>query len=251
MNILISIIFAAFGAVIGSFLNVIADRLPDGKSIVYPASHCPACGHHLAPKDLFPVASYVLLRGRCRYCRAKIPVRVVIIEAATALIFALSFLIYGLTFETAVTIFYFSLFLLLMVIDLEHTIIPNKIVYPTAVVALAISAFTPKIGIVSALIGGAAGLLIFLVIAIVSRGGMGLGDVKMAALIGFATGFPLVLVGLLMSVIMGGVIAILLLVLRIRKLKEGIPFAPYLSLGTMATLLWGQEILNWYIKLYM
>lgn len=250
MTIFLIIAFALIGLCVGSFLNVVADRIPAGESIVRPSSHCPGCGREISPSDLIPVLSYLVLRGHCRYCGATIPKRVPVIEAVTGGLFALSYLYYGLTASAFVHIFYFCLFLLLMVIDLEHTIIPNKIVYPAAVIALAISTFTPGVGILSALIGGAAGFVIFLVIAIVSRGGMGLGDVKMATLIGFATGFPLVFVSLLMAVMMGGLVAIFLLVARLKKAKEGIPFAPYLSLATMITLIWGANILNWYLSYY-
>ncbi len=251
MEVLFILTFALFGLAVGSFLNVVADRLPEGESIVYPPSHCSTCGHALATGDLIPVVSYISLRGRCRYCGAPIPKRLPVIEAVTGALFVFAYLEYGLTLKTAVTVFYFCLFLVLMVIDLEHTVIPNKIVYPAGVVALIISIFSPQIGIVSALTGGAAGFIIFLLIAIVSRGGMGLGDVKMATLIGLITGFPLVLVDLLLAVVMGGLVAVFLLALRLRKPKEGIPFAPYLSLATMATLLWGQDILGWYLRLYL
>ena len=251
MEVLFILTFALFGLAVGSFLNVVADRLPEGESIVYPPSHCSTCGHTLATGDLIPVVSYISLRGRCRYCGAPIPKRLPVIEAVTGALFVFAYLEYGLTLKTAVTVFYFCLFLVLMVIDLEHTVIPNKIVYPAGVVALIISIFSPQIGVVSALTGGAAAFIIFLLIAIVSRGGMGLGDVKMATLIGLITGFPLVLVDLLLAVVLGGLVAIFLLALRLRKPKEGIPFAPYLSLATMATLLWGQDILGWYLRLYL
>jgi leader peptidase (prepilin peptidase)/N-methyltransferase len=149
-----------------------------------------------------------------------------------------------------VNIFSFCLFIILMVIDLETGIIPNVIVYPASLIAIFISSFIPSIGILNAFAGGGVGLAIFLTIAVISRGGMGTGDVKMAALIGLVTGFPLVLVDLLLAVVMGGLTAALLLLLRLKKAKEGIPFGPFLSLATMITLLWGREILNWYLNLY-
>jgi leader peptidase (prepilin peptidase)/N-methyltransferase len=156
-----------------------------------------------------------------------------------------------------------------MVIDLEHGLILNKIVYPAVAVALLISvflspfevarlsgavallinAFLPQSGIVQAAIGGGIGLGLFLLIVIISRGGMGWGDVKMAALIGIVTGY-LVFVALFLAVVFGGLIAGILLLLKLRKRKEGIPFAPYLSLGAMITLLFGNDILNWYLGLF-
>jgi len=149
---------------------------------------------------------------------------------------------------------------LLGVIDLEHKLILNKIVYPAAVVALIISIFLPQPGItdislpwpeiVNGTIGGAVGLVFLLIPALISRGGMGWGDVKMAALIGLVTGFPLVLVALLLGTISGGLVAGILLLLKIKKRKDAIPFGPFLSLATIATLLWGSEILNWYLAIF-
>ena len=141
-----------------------------------------------------------------------------------------------------------------MVIDLEHGIIPNKIVYPAMAVALVISVLLSQTrtvpGIVEAAIGGGIGLGLFLLIVLVSKGGMGWGDVKLAALIGLVTGFPLVFVALLLAVILGGLVAVILLLFKLKKRKEGIPFAPYLSLGAIITLLFGNNILNWYLGFF-
>ena len=164
---------------------------------------------------------------------------------------------YGLSVEFALTAFYGYLFIVLGVIDLEHGLILNKIVYPAVVVALIISIFRPSLGIIdtslpwpeilNGIIGGAIGLVFLLIPALIYRGGMGWGDVKMAALIGLVTGFPLVFVAILMGVILGGLVAGFLLLLKIKKRKEAIPFGPFLSLATIATLLWGSDILNWYL----
>ena len=169
---------------------------------------------------------------------------------------------YGLSVELAVTAFYGCLFIMLMVIDLEHRLILNKIVYPAAVVALIISVLLPQPGIISfpgpefingavnSIIGGAIGLVLLLIPAVISRGGMGWGDIKMAALIGLVTGFPLVFVALFLGVVIGGLVAGILLLLKIKKRKEAIPFGPFLSVATIATLLWGNEVLNWYLGMF-
>jgi leader peptidase (prepilin peptidase)/N-methyltransferase len=196
------VIFVLLGMVVGSFLNVCCDRLPAGKSLVYPPSHCSACQHRLSAKDLLPVFSYLWLRGRCRYCQASIPRRLLWVEIATAVLFGFAYWHYGLSIELAIALFYISLFMVILVIDFEHGLILNKVVYPALAVALLISIFLPRIGIVPhigwAAIGGGIGLVVFLLVAIVSRGGMGWGDVKLAALIGLVTGFPLTIVALLM-----------------------------------------------------
>ena len=253
-----TVIFVLLGMIVASFLNVCCDRLPVGQSLVQPPSHCPACSRRLAVKDLIPVFSYLWLRGRCRYCQAPIPKRVLWVEIATAVLFGLAYWQYSLSIELAIALFYISLFMVLLVIDLEHGLILNKIVYPALVVALLLSIFLslflPQIEIVpeikQAAIGGGIGVVVFFLIVIVSRGGMGWGDVKLAALIGLVTGFPLIIVALLMGIILGGLAAVLLLGLKIRKRKEAIPFGPFLAVATIVTLLWGNDILNWYLGLF-
>ena len=260
--------FALLGMAVGSFLNVLIDRLPAGQSLVSPASHCPSCRRRLSVKDLIPVFSYLALSGRCRYCHTPIPRRLLWVEIGTGTLFFCLYWYYGFSIELAVIAFYFCLFLVLMVIDLEHRLIPNKVVYPSMAVALVISIFLPpskvaypdgavalllsslpEPGIVQAAIGGGIGLLLFLLIVIISRGGMGWGDVKMAALIGIVTGY-LVFVALFLAVILGGLVAWILLLLRAKSRKQSIPFGPFLSLATMVTLLWGNSILSWYLGLF-
>jgi leader peptidase (prepilin peptidase)/N-methyltransferase len=247
VDIGLTIVFALLGLAVGSFLNVCIDRLPQNKSIAYPPSHCEACQHKLTARDLIPVFSYLRLRGRCRYCQVSIPRKLLWVELATAVIFALLYWHYRLNPELGVMAFYACL---------------NKIVYPSMVVALLLSLIpqswlkqetwlttTIEPGIASAALGGAIGFAVFLVIAMVSRGGMGWGDVKLAALIGLATGFPLVFVAIIMAAILGGIVAVVLLATRRRGRREMIPFGPFLAVAAMATLLWGSTILRWYLGL--
>ncbi len=243
------VIFALLGMVVASFLNVCIDRLPNNESLLLPASHCASCHHRLSVPDLIPVFSYLWLRGRCRYCQAPIPRRLLWLEIGSGGLFAFLYWHYGLTIELAVSAFYGCLFIVLMVIDLEQGLILNKLVYPGMALALLISIFLPP-SLAQAAIGGGIGLGLFLVVVLVSRGGMGWGDVKMAALIGLVTGFPLVFVTLLLAVISGGLVAAMLLLLKRKKGKESIPFAPFLSIATIVTLLWGNNILNWYLRLF-
>jgi leader peptidase (prepilin peptidase)/N-methyltransferase len=249
-------IFALLGLAVGSFLNVCIDRLPQNESIVIPPSHCAACQHKLSPKDLIPVFSYLRLRGRCRYCQTPIPRRLFWVELASAVIFALLFWHYGLTPDLGIMIFYDCVFTIVFVIDLEHGLILNKVAYPSMVVALLLALVPqPRLtlmiepGIASAALGGAIGFAIFLLIAIISRGGMGWGDVKLAALIGLATGFPLVFVAIIMGAILGGIVAGALLITKRTKRRATIPFGPFLAAAAMATLVWGTDILSWYLGL--
>ena len=254
MEAFLIVVFVLLGMVVASFLNVCCDRLPAGESLVYPPSHCPACQRRLSAKDLIPIFSYLWLHGRCRYCQASIPRRLLWVEAGTGVLFGFTYWRYGLSIELAIILFYCCLFIVLLVIDLEHGLILNKVVYPAMAVALLISIFLPQLEVVSgikqAAIGGGIGLGLFLLGVLISRGGMGWGDVKMAALIGLVVGFPLVFVALLMGIILGGLVAGVLLLFKIKKRKETIPFGPFLSLAAMATLLWGSKILSWYLGLF-
>jgi leader peptidase (prepilin peptidase)/N-methyltransferase len=256
VEIFLIIVFALLGLEVGSFLNVCIDRLPQNKSIVFPASHCEACQHKLAAKDLIPVFSYLRLRGRCRYCQVSIPRRLFWVELATGVVFALLAWHYGLSPALGIMIFYACLFIIIFVIDLDHGLILNKVVYPAMIVALLLSLypwpwFTESIGmrIAYSALGGAIGFGILFLIAIVSRGGMGWGDVKLAALIGLATGFPLVFLAIIMGAILGGIVAVALVIAKKRKRREAIPFGPFLALAAMITLLWGTNIMSWYLGL--
>jgi len=264
MEIILTVVFALFGIAVGSFLNVCIDRLPARKSLVYPPSHCDTCQHPLSPKDLTPVFSYLWLRGRCRYCQARIPLRSLFIEIGTGLLFGVIYWRYGLSAEFAVTAFYSCIFVVIMVIDMEHQLILNRVIYPAAVVALIILAtdfflpepglfsdlvFLPQPKILSGVIGGAAGFAFFLIPFLIYQKGMGAGDVKLAGLIGLITGFPMVFIALFIGITAGGLVAIMLLLLKIKGRKEAIPYGAFLALGPVVTLLWGNNILNWYLGL--
>jgi prepilin signal peptidase PulO-like enzyme (type II secretory pathway) len=248
MEAALIVFFALLGMTIASFLNVCIDRLPENESLIFPASHCSSCNHRLSVKDLIPVFSYLWLRGRCRYCQASIPRRILWVEIGTGVLFAFLYWYYGLTAELAVTAFFSSLLIVIMVIDLERGLILNKLVYPGIVIALIVSIFLPPY-IAKAAIGGGIGFGIFILITLISRGGMGWGDVKLATLLGLITGFPLVFIALLLAIIFGGLVAIVLLLLKIRGRKEPIPFGPFLSLSIIVTMLWGNNILDWYLNL--
>jgi leader peptidase (prepilin peptidase) / N-methyltransferase len=256
MDVLLTVIFGLLGLAIGSFLNVCIDRLPAVKSLIKPASACDSCGKGLSPLDLIPVLSYLLLRGRCRYCGARIPKRVLWVELGTGLLLAFLYWRFGLTADFALTAVYSIIFIVIGVIDLERQLILNKIVYPAIVLALVLDAILKRPDIVSGVIGGAVGFTFLLLVALVSRGGMGFGDVKMAAFIGLVTGLklspfrPMVVVAILLGIIGGAVAAVLLLMLKIKKRKEAMPFGPFLSLGTIVTLIWGNQILDWYLDLF-
>ncbi|MFH1560260.1 MAG: prepilin peptidase [Chloroflexota bacterium] len=238
--------FIVLGLAVGSFLNVCIDRLPAGESIVRGASHCPGCQHLLAPVDLVPVFSYLWLRGRCRYCGASIPVRVPLVEMATGFLFGFLYWKFGLGVELGIALVYASILLAVSIIDLEHQLILNVVVYPAMPLALALSLLWPDPTIARASLGLVVGVAAVSLPFLVYRQGMGMGDVKLGGLIGLMVGYPHVLVALLLAVIAGGLIATLLLVFRIKGRKDAIPFGPFMAAGALVTLLWGQAILDWY-----
>ena len=271
MDILLYVIFTLVGLAVGSFLNVLIDRLPAKKSLVHPSSHCDACEHKLSFLDLIPVFSYLLLRGRCRYCQAHIPLRILWVEVASGLLFFLSYWRFELTAEFAITALWCCVFLVIIFIDWEHKLILNRITYPAALVGLVIlgidtisadwSVLTyikfhwPESGvlnidILNGIIAGAVGFAFFFIVFLINPRGMGMGDIKLAFLIGLATGLPLVAVALLIGILAGGLAAIVFILLMKKGRKDVIPYGTFLAIGPIISLLWGNEILDWYLSLF-
>ena len=262
---IVSTALAIVGLAVGSFLNVCIDRLPADESIIRLPSHCNSCKRKLQWRYLVPVFSYLWLRGRCHYCGARIPIRLPLVELATAIIFGLlTWHYFDQSPQLVMALIYACLFLLIFVIDLERQLILYVVIFPGMALAFIFSFFWggfgpywPHIanayldGMASALLGGAVGLVFMMLPYLVSRAhygteGMGQGDIYLAALIGLATGFPLVIVALIMGIIIGGIVAVSLLLLKIRKRKDPIPFGPFLAAAAMVTLIWGAQILDWY-----
>lgn len=244
-------------------MNVVADRLPAGQSFTRPRSFCPACKTTLTSLDMVPILSYLWLRGRCRYCGAAIPLRLLLVEVITGLLVTLVFLRYGLALESLVLSLAVFLLLALAIIDLEHGLILNRIVFPGAVAVLIVVPFWPELGLdrtflgsqsmlasfLNSFLAGAGAFLLFLCIVLAYPAGMGGGDVKLAGLIGLLVGFPGVLVALWFSAVSGGLVAAVLLLLGKKGRKDAIPFGPFLALGAIAALLVGREVASWYQQL--
>jgi leader peptidase (prepilin peptidase)/N-methyltransferase len=254
MEIAWIVLFSLLGTAVGSFLNVVADRLPAGRSIVGPASSCDACHRRLGAFDLIPIFSYLWLRGRCRYCRSQLPGRILGMELGTGILFAYLYWQLGPSADLAIAAIYGSFFAVILIIDLEQGLILNKMVFPAMLMALILSLFSSDLETVpsfaSAAGGGGLGLGLFIIIAIVSQGGMGWGDVKLAGLIGLVAGFPLVLVAVMLAVLTGGLVAIILLVLKLRERKQTLPFGIFLAIGAVVTLVHGSDLWDWYLALF-
>ena len=238
---------ALLGLVIGSFLNVVAYRLPRGESLARPASRCPGCGEAIRPYDNVPVLSWLLLRGRCRHCREPIPARYPLVELATALVFASVVLVRGVHDDLALQLPFAALLIAVAVIDLTHRIVPNRLVVPAAVWGIAGSALLRTGDLPELLIAGAAAFAFLLVAALVYPAGMGMGDVKLAGVMGLYLGAavaPALLIGFAAGALVG-----LAVMARegARARKKGLPFAPFLALGGLVGLLAGPELVDAYV----
>jgi leader peptidase (prepilin peptidase)/N-methyltransferase len=241
---------AAFGAVFGSFLNVCIYRLPRARSIVWPDSACPLCDRPLAWFENVPIASYLALRGRCRSCKASISLRYPIVEALTALMFALGVWHYGLGVLLLSRLLLGCALIVLFAIDLEHHLLPNVITLPGIVAGFALSFFTEP-GWVSSLIGIVIGGGALWAIAegyfrLRHEEGLGMGDVKMLAMIGAFVGWKLTLLSLVLASVSGSVIGIALLATQRGGLKSALPFGTFLALGAAASATVGPRVLQWY-----
>lgn len=240
--------YGFLGLLIGSFLNLCIDRLPKGESILWPRSHCEACGQELGARELVPVLSYLFLRGRCRHCGMAIPARLPLVEGSTGLMFFLLWQIYGPGRELMLASLYGAILIVISGIDLEHQLIPNRLVYPASLVALAMAFVRPGEAAWKALGGGAVGLGLLWLIALLFRGGMGMGDVKLAGLVGLILGVPAVLLALLMAFTLGGATGGALLLAGRKGRRDPLPFGPFLAAAALATMLYGEALVSWYIR---
>ena len=244
---------AALGAIVGSFLNVCIYRLPLGKSIVWPASACPNCHRTLSWFENVPVVSFVALGGVCRTCRAPIGVRYPIVETLTAAMFGLAWWFYGPSALLASRVILGCALIVLFAIDLEHHLLPNAITVPGIVVGFALS-FVTELGWVASLIGIAVGGGVLFAIAeayyrVRHEEGLGMGDVKMLAMVGAFVGWKLTLLTLMMASFSGTIIGVMLIATRRGGLKYALPFGTFLALGAAAAATVGPTILDWYLGL--
>ncbi len=239
----------AFGAAIGSFVNVLAYRLPRRESVVKPRSRCPQCGTQIAGYDNIPVVSWLALRGRCRHCRSAISVRYPLVEALTGLLFVVVGVKIGLE-DTLLPALALTITLVAAAeTDLEHRIIPNRLVAVSAIAAVVLWAIADPGRLPENLIAGAAAGGLMLAVAIAYPAGMGMGDVKLAGVMGLYLGAS-VAPALFCGFAAGAVVGIgVVLVRGASARKQGVPFGPFLALGGIVGLLWGPELIDWYMRI--
>ena len=244
------------GSIVGSFLNVCIYRMPRGLSIVSPSSRCPSCGTPIRPYDNVPIMSFLLLGGRCRYCKSKISARYPFVEALNGIMYVLAVGRFGLGFHTPVILAYCSALVVVTFIDLDFQILPDVITLPGIAIGLiAGSLILPDpfdrgfvLGFKDAAIGLASGGILFFVIAVLSKGGMGGGDIKMMAMIGAFSGWKSVLLTTFAGSLLGSVVGISLMVFKGKGRKTKIPFGPFLAIGAIISLFYGQEIAAFYLN---
>lgn len=250
MNVAAALLALPPALALGSFLNVVVARLPERRSLVRPRSACESCGAELAWYDNVPVLSYVLLRGRCRGCGARISLRYLLVELATATLVAACFLRFGLSGRAFVGAFFVAVLVALSAIDFERRILPDRIVLPAAVVVLVAQvALVPDRALEWVLSAFLASLFLFVAVVAHPRG-MGMGDVKLALLLGAALG-KTVAVGLMLGMLAAMVVAIVLIARHgAAARKMAIPFGPFLALGSVIALFFGERILDAYWGLF-
>lgn len=250
------------GLCFGSFLNVVIYRLPRQFPLLYPPSCCPFCSERLGAVELIPLIGYIIFRGRCLHCGAAISIRYPLVELAIGLLFIVVFNLFGLTASFIFYLFLLNLLFAIALIDLEHRIVPNKLVVaglitgnlfflpqllnlwlPVATELTVNRAFTDALA--GLLLGGGIMLIIFLV----TRGGMGAGDFKLMALIGFYVGLRGAALVMLLGFFLGALAGVTGMILGKLTRKDALPFAPYLVMATFAEILWGESIWDWYINL--
>jgi len=245
-----------FGLAVGSFLNVCIYRIPRDISIVSPASSCPSCKIKIKPWDNIPLLSYLILGGRCRGCGARISLRYPAVELLNGLAYLVIMWRYGPSLEGLVFMIYFSALIVITFIDLDFQIIPDPITIPGSVIGLILGVFllsdpfnrSLQLGPVQSIAGLFLGFGLFYVIAVLSRGGMGGGDIKMMAMVGALTGWKGVFLTTFIGSLTGALIGVVLMVLKGRGRKSKIPFGPFLALGSAITILFGEEILKLYLR---
>lgn len=245
---------ALLGLIVGSFLNVVIHRVPRRESVVRPRSRCPGCGAELAARDNVPVVSWLVLRGRCRSCGGSVSARYPLVELLTAAVFAATAARLGADAALPAFLVVMAGLVAISAVDLERFIVPNRILYPTLFVAAPLLVAAAAVdgdwsGLRSAAVGGAAGWGLLLVVHLVSPGGMGFGDVRLAGLIGMMLGWLSVghlFVGLFLAFLSAAVVGVTLIVTGVKGRKDKVPFGPFLAAGALLAVLFGEPLLDWY-----
>ncbi len=247
MGAFLYIFLACLGAAIGSFLNVLIFRIPEGQSIVLPSSHCQKCGHAIRVYDNIPIISYLILRGKCRDCREKISLQYPVVEAITAVMSVLIFVKFGLSFKYLSSFIFTCALIVITFIDLRHQIIPDVISLPGIPVFFLLAVFFMNVTIWEALLGiliggGCLFAIAFTYEVITKREGMGGGDIKLLAMLGAFLGWKSLFFVLFASSMLGAVVGISAMIMKGQDMKYALPFGPFLSIAAVAYLFVGEDV---------
>lgn len=249
-------IISLYGLLIGSFLNVCIYRIPRQESIAFPPSHCPSCDTNLRWYNLIPVLSYVFQKGKCGYCKEKISLQYPIVELLNAILYLLTYIKYGLTLEFFFFSIIFSILIIIAFIDLKDIVIPDVLVVFIIVITILykivsyIICHTPP-QLLDSVSGLILSSLLFIIIIIASRGGMGEGDVTLIGSLGLILGLEKIFLTVLLSFILGAILSVLLLVTKIKGRKDPIPFGPFIILAFITVVFWGDQLMMWYVNTFM
>lgn len=242
------IIIVLLGLAIGSFLNVCIYRIPEKKSIAFPPSHCPSCKHNLSVVELIPVLGYLLNKGRCRYCGAKISLQYPLVELITGLAFLLLFNKFLISVDFLKYAVLTSLLIVITFIDLERQEIPDELIIFGLIAGLLINLYHIKAHMIIGILGFILGGGLFLIIAMVTSGAMGGGDIKLMAVLGLFFGWKYIIMIALFSFIIGAVVSLLLVAFKKKGRKDFIPFGPFIATAAIAVIFFGPEILQAYLQ---
>lgn len=242
------------GTIIGSFLNVCIYRIPREESIVFPPSHCTSCGTPLRWYNLIPVLSYIYQRGKCCYCGEKISLQYPLIELLNGFIYLIMYYSFGFSIDFIFYSIIFSILIVISFIDIKFQIIPDSLNIILLILSIMYKTLQHTLyGISPNIINSSLGLIIsggiFLLIAILSKGGMGGGDIKLIGVLGFILGIKFSLLNIFLSFILGAIISIFLLLFKIKGRKDPIPFGPFICIAFMIVTLCGEKIIYWYITI--
>jgi len=251
MSVFFDIFFTVAGAAVGSFLNVLICRIPEGKSIVYPSSHCPQCAHPIRFYDNIPLISYLVLRGRCRDCHEKISLRYPLVEALTALISFLLFWKFGLSMKYFCSFVFTAALIVITFIDLDLQIIPDVITLPGIPLFFLAAVFFMDVKVMDALLGiliggGCLFAIAFVYELITKREGMGGGDIKLLAMMGAFLGWKSLFFILFVSSLLGALVGISAMIVKGKDMKYAVPFGPFLSAAAVAYLFVGIDVMEYF-----
>ncbi|AOV07603.1 prepilin peptidase [Sporosarcina ureilytica] len=251
METLYMVLFFIYGIVFGSFFNVVGLRVPKKESIVLPSSQCTVCHRTLRAIDLIPIFSYLFLRGKCRGCQTKISPVYPLMEFITGILFALAYGMLGFSLELIVALLFISLLVIITVSDIAYMLIPNKILFPFAIVLVILRIIVPLSPWWSSIVGAIVGFGVLFVIALLSKGGMGGGDVKLFFVIGLVLGPIQTLLTLFLASLIGTFVGLIILKKTRKGRKTPIPFGPSIAVAALIVYFWGALIVDWYGKLFV